>query len=234
MNETINAIKTPTKFNPENVIGSILHKQGKELKIGLGISYNLGMSKAQINAHLRKFAPEQRRILASLCDQIATELPAAEQVIKYGIPTFLIEGVAVIGFDGYKNHNSIFPYSGSFNARLEKDLARYKKTKGSIHFGLDETFPKPLLKKILKERIAQINSSYPKKNGEFLEFYPNGTLKAIGKFKAGKLHGDWKWFRKNGVIMRSGSFKTDKQTGTWVTYDAKGKIYKKTVMSDKK
>ncbi|MTA25004.1 MAG: hypothetical protein F2528_03495, partial [Actinobacteria bacterium] len=65
-------------------------------------------------------------------------------------------------------------------------------------------------------------------------FYPNGTLKAIGKFKAGKLHGDWKWFRKTGVIMRSGSFKIGKQTGTWVTYDAKGKIYKKTVMSDKK
>jgi len=192
------------------------------------------MAKAKIDAHLRKFAPGQRRILNLLRDQIAAELPKAEQVIKYGIPTFMIEGLAVIGFDGYKNHNSIFPYSGSFNARLEKDLARYEKTKGSIHFGLNETFPKLLLKKILKERIAQINSFYPKKNGEFLEFYPNGTLKAMGKFKAGKLHGDWKWFRKTGVIMRSGSFKISKQTGTWVTYDAKGKIYKKTVMSDKK
>ena len=192
------------------------------------------MSKAQINAHLRKFAPEQRRILTSLRDQISAELPAAEQVIKYGIPTFLIQGVAVIGFDGYKNHNSIFPYSGSFNARLEKDLAKYEKTKGSIHFGLTETFPKPLLKKILKERITQINSSYPKKSGEFLEFYPNGTLKAIGKFKSGKLHGDWSWFRKTGVIMRSGTFKIGKQTGTWITYDAAGKIYKKTVIIDKK
>ena len=189
------------------------------------------MAKAQVTAHLRKFAPDQRRILAQLREQIAYELPTAEQVIKYGIPTFLIEGVPVIGFDGYKNHNSIFPYSGSFNGRLESDLKKYAKTKGSIHFDLGSNFPKPLLKKILKVRIAQINSSYPKKNGDYLMFYSDGTLKAKGSYKAGKLHGDWKWFRKTGVIMRSGSFMSGEQVGTWITYDTKGKHFKKTLMS---
>jgi len=191
------------------------------------------MTTAQISTHIKKFGPEQRKILTTLRDQIAAELPKAEQVIKYGIPTFLIEGVPVIGFDGYKNHNSIFPYSGSFNSRLAKELQKYEQTKGSIHFNLEKPFPKPLLKKILKARIEQINDSYPKKSGEYLEFYPNGVLKAKGKYKAGKLHGDWKWFRKTGVIMRSGSFKSGEQIGTWITYDAKGKIYKKTSFSKK-
>lgn len=109
------------------------------------------MTSAQVTAHLRKFAPEQRKILAILRDQIASELPTAKQVIKYGIPTFMIEDLPVIGFDGYKNHNSIFPYSGSFNARLKSDLERYVQTKGSIHFELGKVFPKPLLKKIIKE-----------------------------------------------------------------------------------
>jgi uncharacterized protein YdhG (YjbR/CyaY superfamily) len=188
---------------------------------------------AQVNAHLKKFTPEQRKILTTLRDHIAVELPTSEQVIKYGIPTFLIEGVPIIGFDGYKNHNSIFPYSGSFNSRLAKELEKFEQTKGSIHFDSKKPFPKPLLRKILKEKIVAINASYPKRTGEYLEFYPNGVLKANGKYKAGKLHGDWKWFRKTGVIMRSGSFKSGEQIGTWITYDVKGKVYKKTSFSKK-
>jgi uncharacterized protein YdhG (YjbR/CyaY superfamily) len=191
------------------------------------------MTAAQVNAHLKKFTPEQRKILTTLRDQIAAEFPFAEQVIKYGIPTFVIEGVPVIGFDGYKKHNSIFPYSGSFNSRLAKELEKFEQTKGSIHFDLKKPFPKPLLKKILKEKIVAINASYPKRTGDYLEFYPNGVLKARGKYKANKLHGDWKWFRKTGVIMRSGSFKSGEQIGTWITYDVKGKIYKKTSFSKK-
>jgi hypothetical protein len=188
------------------------------------------MSAAQVTAHLKKFSPEQKKILADLRNHIASRLPNAEQMIKYGIPTFLIEGVPVIGFDGYKAHNSIFPYSGSFNSRLKKELEMYEQTKGSIHFEGGKSIPKPLINKILAEKIQQINDSYPKKTGEYLEFYANGVLKAKGKYKAGKLHGGWKWFRKTGVVMRSGSFKNGEQTGTWVTYDAKGKVYKKTVM----
>jgi len=188
------------------------------------------MSKAQVTAHLQKFTPNQRKVLIDLRDHIASKLPNSEQVIKYGIPTFLIEGISVLGFDGYKKHNSIFPYSGSFNIRLEKELEKYEQTKGSIHFDLEKSIPKPLINKILLEKINQINSSYPKKSGEFLEFYANGVLKARGKYKADKLHGDWKWFRKSGVIMRSGSFKDGVQVGIWTTYDAKGKSYKQTQM----
>ncbi len=188
------------------------------------------MSKTRVNAHLRKFAPDQRRILVELRDHIASKLPTSEQAIKYGIPTFLIEGVPVIGFDGYKNHNSIFPYSGSFNPRLKKDLEKYEQTTGSIHFEVGKSIPKPLINKILNEKIKLINASYPKKTGEYLVFYPNGVLKAKGKYKNEKLHGDWKWFRKTGVIMRSGSFKNGEQVGIWITYDVKGKVYKKTQM----
>jgi uncharacterized protein YdhG (YjbR/CyaY superfamily) len=186
------------------------------------------MSKALVDKHLKKFDFDQRAILQNLREMISAELPTATEVIKYGIPTFLINDVAIIGFDGYKGHNSLFPYSGSTNSLLKAELAGYTQTKGSIHFALDKRFPKPLLRKIIKARISQINSAYPKKTGEFLEFYGNGVLKAAGKIKNQQMHGEWKWFRKDGVIMRSGSFKAGKQVGVWITYDQKGKPYKKT------
>ena len=115
------------------------------------------MSKAEVTAHLKKFDKPQREILQQLRVAIAEELPEAEEVIKYGIPTFAINGKGVIGFDGYKNHNSIFPYSGSINEQLKDDLAKYVQTKGSIHFEKEKPFPKALLKKIIKARLKQLS-----------------------------------------------------------------------------
>lgn len=114
------------------------------------------MSKAEVTAHLKKFDKSQRDALQAVRVAIAEILPEADEVIKYGIPTFAIEGKGVIGFDGYKNHNSIFPYSGSINEILKDDLEKYVQTKGSIHFEKEKPFPKALLKKIVKARIKQI------------------------------------------------------------------------------
>jgi uncharacterized protein YdhG (YjbR/CyaY superfamily) len=114
------------------------------------------MSKAEITAHLKKFDKPQRDCLEALRQAIREALPDADEVIKYGIPTFAIEGKGVIGFDGYKNHNSIFPYSGAINERLKDDLVNYEQTKGSIHFGKEKNFPKTLLRKIIRERLKQI------------------------------------------------------------------------------
>ena len=114
------------------------------------------MSKAEVTAHLKKFDKPQRDALQAVRLVIAEALPEAKELIKYGIPTFAIDGKGVIGFDGYKNHNSIFPFSGSIGARMKDELAGYVQTKGSIHFDKEKAMPKTLLKKIIKERLKQI------------------------------------------------------------------------------
>jgi uncharacterized protein YdhG (YjbR/CyaY superfamily) len=114
------------------------------------------MTKALVTAHLKAFPMEQRKILELLRDQIAAELPTAKQVIKYGIPTFVVDGKPIIGFSGYKKHNSIFPYSGSVTSKLKVELANYDQTKGSIHFSIDKPFPRSLLKKVLKAKFLQL------------------------------------------------------------------------------
>ncbi len=117
------------------------------------------MSKAEITAHLKKFDKPQREALQAVRVAIAEVLPEAAEVIKYGIPPFAIDGKGVIGFDGYKNHNSIFPYSGSINSLFKDELKGYEQTKGSIHFSLEKPFPKALLKKIIKARLRQIEEA---------------------------------------------------------------------------
>ena len=114
------------------------------------------MSKAEVTAHLKKFDKPQRDALQAVRLTIAEVLPEAEEVIKYGIPTFAINGKGVFGFDGFKKHNSLFPYSGSFNEIYKEELMGYEMTKSAIHFEIDKPFPKALLKKLVKAKLRQL------------------------------------------------------------------------------
>ncbi len=130
-----------------------------------------------VTSRLKEFERDQRVTLEQVRGIILEALPASKEVIKYGIPTYEIEGVAVIGFDGFKYHNSIFPYGSAINEIFAEELAKYEQTKGSIHFDKERAFPKGLLRRIIKERIRIINASYPKKNGEYLQFSSKGELR---------------------------------------------------------
>lgn len=184
------------------------------------------MGSKLITARFKRFPPEQGQALLKVRDEISRLLPGAEEEIKYGIPTWTIEGIGVIGIDGFKNHNSVFPYGGDLGAELKAALSQFETTKGSIHFVQEKVFPKALLKKIIARKIEIINDSFPNSRGKVLEFYANGFLKARGSMKAGELHGYWEWFRKDGTIMRSGHFKNGQNVGEWITYDSSGKVYK--------
>ena len=115
------------------------------------------MSKAEVTAHLKKFDKPQRDALQTVREVIAEAVPQAEEVLKWGIPTFAIDGKGFFGFDGFKKHNSLFPYSGSFNEIFKEELKDYEQTKASIHFPVDKPFPKVLLKKLVKARLKMLH-----------------------------------------------------------------------------
>lgn len=117
------------------------------------------MGKTEITAHLKKFDKPQRDALASTRLILAEFLPKADEVIKYGIPTFVMNGRGVIGFDGFKKHNSIFPYIGALIPLLAPDLEKYETTKGAIHFDLFKPMPRSLLKKIVRVRLEILEES---------------------------------------------------------------------------
>ena len=191
-------------------------------------SYSRPMSESEVESHLAQFDGPQAVALRRTRDLIATALPGAEQVIAYGMPTFKVDGVAVVGFDGFKQHNSLFPYSGGVVALVAAELPDWVVAKGTIRFPLDKPFPAPLLKRVLALRIQEINASYPKKSGQTKEFYNNGVLKLKGGMKNGQMHGAWQWFRRDGSMLRAGRFREGIQTGEWVTYDRTGNAIKST------
>ena len=54
--------------------------------------------------------------------------------------------------------------------------------------------------------------------------HKDGSIRAKGTTRGGKLDGTWPWFRKDGALMRSGHFDMGKRTGAWTTYDARGEV----------
>lgn len=71
------------------------------------------MSAKDIDNVFAKLDPVQRQTLEIVRQRILEIIPDAQQCIKYGIPTFTINGKGVAGIAGNKNSCSFYPYSGS-------------------------------------------------------------------------------------------------------------------------
>jgi uncharacterized protein YdhG (YjbR/CyaY superfamily) len=115
-----------------------------------------------VDARLNEFAEPQRTALLKTANFIREILPDAEECISYNLPAFRIAGGVVCGIEGYKRHNSFFPFSGGILSEFESELATYETTKGELHFSPGKPLPKALIKKLIEARILQIESKAKK------------------------------------------------------------------------
>jgi len=72
-------------------------------------------------------------------------------------------------------------------------------------------------------------ATHPKRSKR-IHYHRDGSVRAHGWTRDGKLDGYWEWFRLDGTRLRSGSFSRDRQVGDWTTYDRTGAVYKVTKM----
>jgi uncharacterized protein YdhG (YjbR/CyaY superfamily) len=113
------------------------------------------VSNGEIDQYLGTLDEPKRAALAQMRDTIVAIVPDAEQCISYGMPAFKLRGKTIAGFAAFKNHLSYLPHSGSVIPRLAKETQGYTKTKGSLHFPVDEPLPKNLVKKLLEARMDE-------------------------------------------------------------------------------
>jgi uncharacterized protein YdhG (YjbR/CyaY superfamily) len=111
---------------------------------------------ASVDEYLSQIPEEARAALEDLRKTIKTAAPDATETISYQMPTFKYRGRALVGFAAFKDHCSLFPYSGRVLDDYQEELGSFKTSKGTIQFTTDRPLPKPLVKKIVKTRIAEI------------------------------------------------------------------------------
>lgn len=106
-----------------------------------------------IDAYIAMFPEDVREILAQVRATIRKAAPHAEEAIKYAIPTFVLNG-NLVHFAAFKNHIGFYPAPTGI-ADFEKELAGYKKGKGSVQFPIGEPMPLKLITRIVKYRVQQ-------------------------------------------------------------------------------
>ncbi len=84
-------------------------------------------------------------------------VPNVEEVISYGMPGFKYKGKYLMGMNAFKDHISIFPTSGPVDSMKGK-LGKYKISKGTIQFTVENPLPDQLIVQILKLRMTAIEN----------------------------------------------------------------------------
>jgi|SRR6516225_3449608 uncharacterized protein YdhG (YjbR/CyaY superfamily) len=92
-------------------------------------------------------------ILEKIRATIRRAAPAAGETIKYGIPTFTLEG-NLVHFAAFKKHIGFFP-PVKHDTQLTKDVAPYAGPKGNLRFPIDEPIPYALIRRIVKLRVKE-------------------------------------------------------------------------------
>ena len=82
--------------------------------------------------------------------------PEATEAISYGMPTFKYKG-SLVWFAAFSKHCSLFP-TASVIEEFKNELKGFSTSKGTIHFPTDKPLPTALVKKLVKARVAQIES----------------------------------------------------------------------------
>ena len=179
------------------------------------------MGSHPFDAYLAAQPEPQRSTLDAVAASLRTILPTAEECISYGMPAFKVDGTAVAGFAGFKEHCSYFPHSGLVVERLGDALAGFDCNAGTVRFPIDRPLKAALLRKLVVARLHVENEQITSK-GKVRRFYDTGVLESRGTMKDGEMHGDWTWYRKDGSVKRTGRFDRGTQVGVWRTYDASG------------
>lgn len=112
---------------------------------------------SDIDEYIAKVAEPQRTALASICQEVRTLAPDAQETISYGMPTFKYKGKSLIHFAAFTHHMSVFPTG---RTELFKDrLEGYETGKGTIQFTIGKPLPEGLVGDIVRSRLAEIDAT---------------------------------------------------------------------------
>jgi uncharacterized protein YdhG (YjbR/CyaY superfamily) len=107
-----------------------------------------------VDEYLEALPPEERAALEKVRAAIRSAAPEAEEKISYRIPMYTHHG-HLFGFAAFKNHCSLFVTNSEVPERFAKELEPFRINHTTIQFTVDKPLPTPLVKRIVKARVAE-------------------------------------------------------------------------------
>jgi uncharacterized protein YdhG (YjbR/CyaY superfamily) len=113
------------------------------------------VSAKDVDAYLAAVPKDKRAALAKLRKDIKAAAPRATEVIRYGLPTFKLDGKSLVHFGAASGRCSLYGMSRILGAHAAA-LRGYEVSKGTIRFPADRPLPAALVSKLVKARSAEI------------------------------------------------------------------------------
>ena len=108
-----------------------------------------------VDEYLASQPPAVRAVLEQVRSTIRKAVPRAEERMSYQMPAYKVDGTWVLGFAGWKEHFSLYPFGASMLEAFGDEVARYTASKGTLRFPLSERVPLGLIGRIAKFRAAE-------------------------------------------------------------------------------
>jgi uncharacterized protein YdhG (YjbR/CyaY superfamily) len=106
-----------------------------------------------IDEYISGFPKEVQKTLEEMRATIQKAAPKAEEAIKYGMPTYVLNG-NMLSFGAYKTHIGFYPAPTEVK-EFEKELSKYAASKATARFPLDKPLPLTLIGKMTKYLVKR-------------------------------------------------------------------------------
>ena len=112
-----------------------------------------------VDDYLKMVPGEARIALEKLRKVVKKVALGATEVVSYGIPIFKYQGHPLVGLGATENHCSFYVMSSSMIPKLARaragELKAYDVSGATIHFTPHKPLSAALVRKLVKERIAE-------------------------------------------------------------------------------
>ena len=112
-------------------------------------------SVTSVESYISAQPKERRAALERVRRIIRRAIPGAEEGISYQIPTYKLQGRAVIYFAGWKEHYSLYPVTADVVEALGDRLGDVEIKNSTIGFPFDGPVPATLIARIAKFRARE-------------------------------------------------------------------------------
>lgn len=107
-----------------------------------------------IDEYLAALPDDQRAALQKLRQTIKAAAPKAEECISYQLCAFKQNG-PLVAFGATPKHCAFYLLSGTTIEAHKAELEQYDTSKGTIRFQPEKPLPTPLVRKLVKARLAE-------------------------------------------------------------------------------
>ena len=108
----------------------------------------------EVAHYYSQLGSEHKSTMKEMRSRILKVVPKAKEIMKYGMPTFVVAGNDVAGLMSHKEHIGYYPYSGSVIKNFPELSKKYKTSKGALQIPIGEVLAQSTINKLIRARIA--------------------------------------------------------------------------------